>query len=203
MLNSVIKIIGRLQSLLGAIASLLLIGLVLLMAYNVIARYAFSASSLGLEELTWHFYASIFLLGIPYALKDDGHVRVDLIFEKLSPKKQAAIDLTGTLIFLIPSCIIIVWAGWNFTISAYQLGNQPESIATFFNQLTSTGIGEKSQDPGGLLNRWIIKGVIPISFVCLLLAGIRVACEKIVFFKTTPPTSKQKVATPKQKNEVG
>ena len=195
MLDRLIKNIGRLQTTLGAIASLLLITLVLMMAYNVVARYAFSASSLGLEELSWHFYAAIFLLGIPYALKNDGHVRVDLIFEKLSPKTQAIVDLAGTLLFLIPSCMIIAWAGWNFTVAAYQLGNQPDSIAAFFNQLTTTGIGEKSQDPGGLLNRWIIKGVIPISFVCLLLAGIRVICEKIVFFKT----GKQ---TPKQKSEV-
>ena len=195
MLNSIIKFIGRLQTVLGAIASTLLIALVLLMAYNVIARYAFSASSIGLEELTWHFYAAIFLLGIPYALKTDGHVRVDLIFEKLSAKTQAIIDLTGTLIFLIPTCIIIAWTGWQFTASAFQLGNQPESVAAFFNQLTTTGIGEKSQDPGGLLNRWIIKGVIPISFVCLLLAAIRVACEKVMFFQTG-------IQAPKQKSEI-
>ena len=185
MLNKSIKLIDRIQTVLGAIASILLIGLVLLMVYNVIARYAFSASSLGLEELTWHFYAAIFLLGIPYALKSDSHVRVDLIFEKLSPKTQAIIDLTGTLLFLIPSCLIIAWTGWNFTVSAYQFGVQPDSISAFFNQITSTGIGEKSQDPGGLLNRWIIKGVIPLSFCCLLLAGIRVGLEKIVFFKNT------------------
>ena len=185
MLNKSIKLIDRIQTILGAIASILLIGLVLLMVYNVIARYAFSASSLGLEELTWHFYAAIFLLGIPYALRSDSHVRVDLIFEKLSPKTQAIIDLTGTLLFLIPSCLIIAWTGWNFTVSAYQFGVQPDSISAFFNQITSTGIGEKSQDSGGLLNRWIIKGVIPLSFCCLLLAGIRVGLEKIVFFKNT------------------
>jgi len=185
MLNKSIKLIDRIQTVLGAIASILLIGLVLLMVYNVIARYAFSASSLGLEELTWHFYAAIFLLGIPYALRSDSHVRVDLIFEKLSPKTQAIIDLTGTLLFLIPSCLIIAWTGWNFTVSAYQFGVQPDSISAFFNQITSTGIGEKSQDPGGLLNRWIIKGVIPLSFCCLLLAGIRVGLEKIVFFRNT------------------
>ena len=185
MLNKSIKLIDRIQTILGAIASILLIGLVLLIVYNVIARYAFSASSLGLEELTWHFYAAIFLLGIPYALRSDSHVRVDLIFEKLSPKTQAIIDLTGTLLFLIPSCLIIAWTGWNFTVSAYQFGVQPDSISAFFNQITSTGIGEKSQDSGGLLNRWIIKGVIPLSFCCLLLAGIRVGLEKIVFFKNT------------------
>jgi len=174
--------IGLLQKALGAISSFMLICLVLIMAFNVIARYAFSSSSLSLEELTWHLYAAIFLFGIPYALKSDTHVRVDLVFEKLSSKTQAVIDLVGTFIFLIPSCIIIIWAGWNFTIAAYQLGHQPGSVAEFFQQLVTTGIGEKSQDTGGLLNRWIIKGVIPLSFVFLLISAIAFACDRIIIF---------------------
>ena len=182
MLNTFVKRIGQLQTALGAITAFLLICLVLVMAFNVIARYAFSASSIGLEELSWHIYAALFLLGIPYALKSDTHVRVDLLFEKFSNKTQALIDLIGTLIFLIPTCVVIIWAGWNFTAAAYQLGVQPDSIGAFFNQLASTGIGEKSQDPGGLLNRWIIKGVIPLSFLCLLLAALAFACEKVAVF---------------------
>ena len=180
MLAVIIKRIGQLQTFLGALASVLLIFLVILMAFNVIARYAFSGSTLGLEELSWHLYAAIFLLGIPYALKSDTHVRVDLLFEKFSNKTKAIIDLVGTLVFLIPSCLIICWAGWNFTLAAYQLGVQPSSVSEFFNQLVSSGIGEKSQDPGGLLNRWIIKGVIPLSFFFLLLSAISFAAQKIM-----------------------
>jgi len=164
---------------LGNIASLLLILLVLIMAFNVGARYAFSASSIGLEELSWHLYAAIFLLGIPYALKSGSHVRVDLFYERFSPKTQAIIDLVGTLVFLIPTCAVVCWAGWHFTLSAYQLGGQPSSITDFFNQLVTNGIGEKSQDPGGLLNRWIIKGVVPLSFFFLLTAAVAFLLEKI------------------------
>jgi len=192
MLNSIINAIHRLMSLLGAIASLLLIFLVLMMAYNVLMRYAFNSSSIGLEELSWHFYAALFLLGIPYALKSGSHVRVDLFYEHFQPKTKALIDLVGTTIFLIPTAIIVVWAGWNFTIAAYQLGGQPESVSAFFNQLVSAGIGEKSQDPGGLLNRWIIKGVIPISFFCLLLAAIAFLLEKWqVFMDIDTPSAGQ------------
>lgn len=195
MLTVIIKRIDSLQKLLGGISSSLLIGLVILMAYNVIARKVFSASSLGLEELTWHFYSAIFLLGIPYALKSDTHVRVDLLFERFSPRTQAKIDLVGTLVFLIPSCLIIIWAGWHFTCAAYQLGHQPDSVSSFFTQLVSTGIGEKTQDPGGLLNRWIIKGVIPLSFVFLLLAAIRVALEKISILCNNNPVESDNGAT--------
>lgn len=162
----------------GAIASALLIGLVLIMAGNLLAGYLFNSLSLGLQELSWHIYAAIFLLGIPYALKSGSHVRVDLLFEKFSPKTQATIDFIGTLVFLIPSCLIVIWTGFQFTAAAYQLGLQPDSVGAFFQQLVSTGIGEKSQDPGGLLNRWIIKAVIPLSFVFLLMAALSLALKK-------------------------
>jgi len=163
---------------LGALASLLLIVLVLIMSANLLAGYLFNTLSLGIQELSWHIYAAIFLLGIPYALKSRSHVRVDLLFEKFTPKTQATIDFVGTLLFLIPTCAVVIWTGWNFTVAAYQLGSQPDSISAFFEQLVTTGIGEKSQDPGGLLNRWIIKGVIPLSFFFLLLAALAIALEK-------------------------
>ncbi|MFT6406779.1 MAG: TRAP-type mannitol/chloroaromatic compound transport system permease small subunit [Arenicella sp.] len=178
-----IHIVKRLVAALGSIASGLLILLVLLMCYNVIARYAFSASSIGLEELTWHAYAAIFLLGIPYALQSGAHVRVDLIFEKMSPRNQQLVDLAGTALFLIPTCLVIIYSGWQFTSAAYQLGHQPDSVGQFFSQLVSSGIGERSQDPGGLLNRWIIKAIIPLSFLFLLLAAIASLMEKWIEFR--------------------
>lgn len=172
MLHKLEQKLNRLMDFLGAIAGAMLLLLVLTMAYNVIARYALRDSSLGLEELSWHLYAAIFLLGIPFALRTDSHVRVDLLYENFAPKTRALIDLLGCLLFLLPFCLVVIWAGWHFTAAAYQLGTQPDSIGTFFSQLVTTGIGERSQDPGGLLNRWIIKGVIPLSFCFLLLASI-------------------------------
>jgi len=189
MARTFINITKSLISFLGAIASCLLILLVLVMCYNVIARYAFSASSISLEELTWHAYASIFLLGIPYALQSGAHVRVDLLFEKMSLRNQQRVDLFGTAFFLIPTCLVVIWTGWQFTSAAYQLGSQPDSISTFFGQLVSTGIGEKSQDPGGLLNRWIIKGVIPLSFFFLLLSAIASLMEKWIEFRSVRKVS--------------
>jgi TRAP-type mannitol/chloroaromatic compound transport system permease small subunit len=107
-----------------------------------------------------------------------------LFYEKFSERTKAMIDLIGTVVFLMPTCLIIIWAGWNFTIAAYQLGAQPDSVSEFFTMLVSSGIGERSQDPGGLLNRWVIKGVIPLSFVCLLLASIAFFLEKVRVLQT-------------------
>ena len=182
MLKKTEACINNLTEYLGRVAAALLILLVLIMLYNVVSRYVFSASSLGLEELSWHIYAAIFLLGLPFALKSGSHVRVDLIYEKLSIKTQALIDLIGSIVFLLPTCIVIIWSGWEFTVASYSLGSQPDSFSTFFQQLTSTGIGEKSQDPGGLLNRWIIKGVIPLSFFFLLLSALAFFIQRLNVF---------------------
>ena len=171
--------LNRLMDWLGNIAATFLLLLVSMVTYNVIARYAFNASSLGMEELSWHLYAAIFLLGIPFALRSGSHVRVDLLYEKWSPKTRAQIDLVGCVVFLLPTCLVVIWSGWWFTAAAYGLGELPDSISSFSQQLVSTGIGEKSQDPGGLLNRWIIKGVIPLSFAFLLLAAIAFFIERL------------------------
>ena len=183
MANAYIRFTKTLINGLGAVASGLLILLVLMMSYNVIARYAFSTPSIGLQELTWHAYAAIFLLGIPYALQTQAHVRVDLFYERFSKATQLKIDLLGAAVFLIPSCLVVIYTSWHFTSAAYQLGVQPSSVTEFFNQLVSTGIGEKSQDPGGLLNRWIIKAVIPLSFLFLLMAAVSSLLENWLRFR--------------------
>ena len=185
MIESIQHKLDRILLWVGNIASFLLFVLVGIMAYNVIARYAFNASSLGLEELSWHIYAAIFLLGIPYTLSSDSHVRVDILYEKFTPRTQALINLVGSSIFLLPTCLIIIWTGWNFTMASYQLGAQPDNISSFFTQLITAGIGERSQDSGGLLNRWIIKGVIPFSFLLLLLATISLFLKNLQLFLTS------------------
>lgn len=184
-MNTFVRMVYRVVDILGAIACLMLIMLVLMISYNVIARYAFNLSSIGLEELSWHFYASIFLLGIPYALKHGAHVRVDVIYDRLDVRKQLLIDFIGTTFLLLPISLIVVWTGWNFTAAAYQLGSQPSSVAEFFSMLVNSGIGERSQDPGGLLNRWIIKLIIPLSFFILFLTGLALAIEKFQAVRLT------------------
>ena len=176
---------------LGNIAAALLIALVLLITFNVIMRYTFRASSIGLEELSWHIYAAVFLLAIPFALKTESHVRVDLLYEKFSPQTQALIDLIGSVVFLLPTCVVVIWSGWNFMLASYQLGVQPETIGQFFSMLLGQGIGEQSQDPGGLLNRWIIKGVIPLSFTFLLFASLAFMFARWTAFKSLQQESDQ------------
>ncbi|MEM7376413.1 MAG: TRAP transporter small permease subunit [Pseudomonadota bacterium] len=171
-MNRLLTAIDTVLDAAGALASLLLIALAGVLAYNVVARYAFDASSIALEELAWHFYSAVFLFGLSYALKTASHVRVDLLFEGLDPKAKARIDLAGCLVFLLPLCLVVVVSGWQFAVDSWSYGPRPDGVLSTVQQILGEGVGEKSQDPGGLTNRWLIKAVIPVSFLLLLLAGV-------------------------------
>ncbi len=152
-MRSLETLLDRINQTVGRVAAILLLLLLLNVAYDVVARYLFNAVSIGLQELEWHLYATVFLLGISYTLSQDGHVRVDLLYDRLPPRRQALIDLLGTLVLLIPFTLLIIWYGSGFVAESYRLG-------------------ETSGDPGGLPYRWIIKAVIPIAFTTLLLSAI-------------------------------
>ena len=125
------RVINRFSDWIGAFSAILLLLLVANVFYDVIMRYAFNDVSIGMQELEWHLYSMIFLFGVAYTLKSDGHVRVDLVYERLGPKKRALIDILGTLLFLWPFCFLIAAYGIGFAYEAYDLG-------------------ETSGDPGGL-----------------------------------------------------
>ncbi len=147
------RLFNRLSDLLGLLSSILFILLVANVVYDVVMRYAFNDVSIAFQELEWHLFAPVFLLGIPYAIKAGGHVRVDLFYERLSMKAQAVIDILGTLFFLLPFCLLVVYFGIDFAKESYALG-------------------ETSGDPGGLPYRWIIKAMIPLSFTFMAISGV-------------------------------
>ncbi len=152
--------INGFSDLLGKLAGVLLVALLLNVFYDVIMRYVFNDVSIGMQELEWHLFATIFLLGIPYALRHDGHVRVDIIYEGLSAKKQGWIDLIGILIFLLPFTLLVFYYGLDFVAESWSLS-------------------ERSGDPGGLLYRWAIKSMIPIAFMAMAISGIGLILHSI------------------------
>jgi TRAP-type mannitol/chloroaromatic compound transport system permease small subunit len=168
------------MDLVGVIATWLLIGSVIVTAFNVANRYYLQIPGVGVggEEVAWHCYAACFMLGIPYAIKTSAHVRVDIFFDNLPKEKQAYIDFVGSIIFLAPMCLIIMWGGYHFTQDAWELGNRPSEFIPLIQQIITDGVGEKSQDPGGLLNRWFIKSIIPVSFFLSLLACISLMLDR-------------------------
>jgi len=99
-------------------------------------------------------------LGIPYALRTDGHVRVDVFYTSWQQKTKAWINLAGALLFVIPFAYLIGVYGYSFAVDAYEMG-------------------EGSGDPGGLPHRWIIKSVIPVSAFFIGTAGLNMATYAI------------------------
>ncbi|CAB9539284.1 TRAP dicarboxylate transporter, DctQ subunit, unknown substrate 6 [uncultured Gammaproteobacteria bacterium] len=135
----------------------LIVGLLLLTIFNVfldvLLRYAFNNSSIALQEMEWHLFSAMFLLGISYTLQKDAHVRVDIFYTKFSPQKQALINLIGFALCILPISLLVAYYGIDFAYSAYL-------------------INEQSGDPGGLTHRFIIKSIIPISFILIIISGI-------------------------------
>ena len=133
--------------------SVLLLLMVFNVSWDVMMRYMFHNSSVGMQEMEWHLFSVIILFGISVALKDEGHVRVDFLFDKFSPRKKAIVNIIGTMFFLIPLALLIFAGSLEFVRDAYETH-------------------EISEDPGGLPFRWVIKGMIPLSFGFLIISAI-------------------------------
>ena len=135
--------------------------MVLVVCYDVVTRYFLKKSSVAVQELEWHLFAIIFLVGAAYTLKYDRHVRVDVLYMKFKPKTKAWVNFLGSLIFLLPVCLIGIWSSKNFVMNSFL-------------------IGEGSPDPGGLPARYILKAVIPIGFFLLLLQGMALSFRSLI-----------------------
>jgi TRAP-type mannitol/chloroaromatic compound transport system permease small subunit len=147
------SLFAALARLCGALAGLAMILMLFNVFYDVVMRYAFNEVSIAMQELEWHLFSVAFLLGIPYALHENSHVRVDILYDRWKPKTQAWINLFGTLVFILPFIVLVTIYSFNFALDAYQMG-------------------EGSGDPGGLPYRWLIKGMIPLSFVLIGLVSL-------------------------------
>ncbi|MEH6630216.1 MAG: TRAP transporter small permease subunit [Halopseudomonas aestusnigri] len=128
---------------------ILTVGVIL---YSVIARYVFSHGSVMLEEVQWHLAGAAWLVGLSYTLVHDDHVRVDVLHERFSLKSQAWCELLGILLLLMPFLIIALWETIPYALSSFEQG-------------------ERSQAPGGLPMRWILKFFLPFSMGLLMVAA--------------------------------
>lgn len=137
------------------------LGLVAVVFVDVVMRYAFKTSFVFTQELEWHLFAFIFLIGAGYTLFHDGHVRVDIVYQRLNAKGRAWVNLLGVVLFLIPGCIMVVVTSWKFVANSW-------------------AIMEGSPDPGGIPFRFVVKGCIPAGFVLLLLQGISLGIKSLL-----------------------
>jgi TRAP-type mannitol/chloroaromatic compound transport system permease small subunit len=161
--TGVVAAVERVVDLVGRAAAWLTLAVVLLMATNVLLRYAFSIGSVWAQELEWHLLAPLVLFGMTYALKQGDHVRVDVFYARFGARGQAAVDLLSAVLAVAVALLVI----------RYAIGYVQQSYS----------IGEISPDPGGLTHRWVLKSLIPLGFGLFALqaaaqgvmAGLRLA----------------------------
>jgi TRAP-type mannitol/chloroaromatic compound transport system permease small subunit len=143
----------------GVVANWLVLMACLISAGNAASRYLFSESSNGWLEVQWYMFAGMVLLGGPYTLKMNEHVRVDLVYSMVSERTRIWIDIIGGLLFLLPICVILVYFTWPWFVDSWK-------------------INEASSNAGGLL-RWPVKLLLPVGFALMALQGISEIIKRI------------------------
>ncbi len=127
--------------------------LIIAIVAQVSLRYLANQNFPKLDEIQWHFYGLVTMVGISYALVTDSHVRVDLLHMQLSRRAQRVIEVLGILTLLVPFIYLMIDQGYDYFYESFR-------------------VNERSSSPTGLPNRWIFKAVIPLSFILLALAAI-------------------------------
>ncbi len=155
--------IDALNTRVGQTAAWLILVAVLVSSINALTRYTLSIGSNAWLELQWYLFSGVFLLCSPWTLKANEHIRIDVVTGRFSPRVHAWIDIIGGVLFLIPMCVVILWAGIPFAT---------EAIAT----------GEMSTNAGGLIV-WPAKILIPVGFILLLAQGVSELIKRIAFLQ--------------------
>jgi TRAP-type mannitol/chloroaromatic compound transport system permease small subunit len=153
------RVIDAINDKFGTIAIWLVLISCLVSAGNAASRHFLDLSSNAWLEVQWYMFAAMVLLGAPYTLKLNEHVRVDLLYSSVSSRARLWIDLFGGLLFLLPICLILIYFTWPFFLDAWR-------------------IGEMSQNAGGLI-RWPVKLLLPIGFALMALQGISEIIKRI------------------------
>lgn len=136
-------------------------------AGNAASRKLFSLSSNAFLELQWYLFSAVFLLCAGYTLLKGEHVKIDIIYGRLSRRTQVWIDIFGTIFFLMPFCLLTIYLCW------------PQVVQKWVS-------GEVSPNPGGL-PFWPAWFLIPAGFLLLALQGISELIKRIAFLVGAGP----------------
>ncbi|HVZ33156.1 MAG TPA: TRAP transporter small permease subunit [Polyangiaceae bacterium] len=147
------------SSQLGVIANWLVLLSCVISGGNATLRYLFHIGSSGWLEIQWYMFAGMVLLGGPFTLKMNEHVRVDLVYGIVSERTRIWIDIVGGFLFLLPICIILIYFTWPWFVDSWR-------------------IGESSSNAGGLL-RWPVKLMLPVGFFLMALQGVSELIKRI------------------------
>ena len=154
--------IDSLNERIGRFVSWLTLVMVLVTFCIVLLRYLFDLSWVMMQESIIYLHGLVFMLGAAYTLKHDGHVRVDIIYQRCTPKIKAWIDLLGTLFLLLPVAGFILWSSWEYVMNSWD-------------------ILEGSRNSGGLPLVYLLKSCLLLMSGLLILQGLSLLMSKIVY----------------------
>lgn len=153
LIDRIVNAIDWTSDLLGRAVSWMTVVMVMMVLIVVVTRYFLQVGSIALQESVTYLHATVFLLGIAYTLKQDGHVRVDIFYRKFSLRQKALINFFGGLFFLIPVSGLILYSSWDYVLSSW-------------------AIGETSAENNGLPFIYLLKTLMILMPITLILQGI-------------------------------
>jgi len=151
-LLAIARAIDRMNATFGAVAAAAVFAACVVSAGNATVRYLASSSSNAWLEIQWYLFGACVMLAASDVLRLNEHVRVDVLYSRLSARSKAWVDLLGMLAFLLPVTVVIGVMAWPWFVDAYRTH-------------------EMSGNAGGLV-RWPVKLLLPLGFFFVLLQGI-------------------------------
>jgi len=176
------RLIDGLNEHVGRLSYWLILAAVLISAYNATMRYAFNMSSNAWLEIQWYLFSAVFLFCAGYALLHNQHVRIDVVSGHLSRRARAWIDVLGTLFFLLPMAIAILWMSWPVFVDAYVRN-------------------EVSTNAGGL-TVWPARLMLPVGFLLLILQGFTEVIKRVAFLRGLIPDPTDKDEGPSLEEQL-
>jgi TRAP-type mannitol/chloroaromatic compound transport system permease small subunit len=152
--------IDALNRSIGLIVRWVALLLVIVVFLDTSLRYLANVSYVFTQELEWHLFSFIYLIGAGYTLLQDGHVRVDIFYQHMNDTKRSWVNFLGTIFFLLPGCMLVIIT----------------SLPWVYNSFV---IYEGSPDPGGIPLRFLLKACVPIGFLLILLQGISLGSNSL------------------------
>jgi TRAP-type mannitol/chloroaromatic compound transport system permease small subunit len=159
MLRELARQIDRFQDVLGRALSWLMLAMVLTVFFDVVSRYLLARTYVFTQELEWYIFAVAYLMAGGYVMLWDEHVRVDIMYSRMSPRKRAWVDFVLLFVFFFPSALLVIYTTWPFFRNAWT-------------------VYEGSPDPGGIPARWALKGVIIVAFSTMVIQGVSEAIKR-------------------------
>lgn len=176
------QLIDKLNERVGKGAFWLVLVMTVISAGNATVRFTVNYSSNGLLEIQWYLFAAVFLLASAYTLQRNEHVRIDVVSGKFGPRAHAIIDIIGTLFFLLPMVVMVLYLSLPLVAESYK-------------------IQEMSANAGGLI-RWPVKALLPVGFTLLALQGISELIKRVAFLMGLIDDPNAKAGGPSAEEEL-